>query len=105
VNVAVEAAGWKAVPIASEPATSSQARWIGGASSCAYGVGSMPRAVRTNSGSLNVLRRRDSALLIAGCDNPTRRAATVMLRSFTMASNTTSRFRSSDARPMLLFTA
>jgi hypothetical protein len=93
------------VSISSESATSSQARWIGGPSICAYGVGCMPWPVRTNSGSLKVRRRRPSALLIAGCDRPMRRAAVVTLRSFSSASNTTSRFRSSDDSLACLSTA
>ncbi|MDT4874796.1 hypothetical protein FQZ97_1101220 [compost metagenome] len=48
---------------------------------CAMGVGTMPWAVRTNSGSLKVSRRRARALETAGWVMPTIWPARVRLAS------------------------
>ncbi|MNR54440.1 hypothetical protein D3C85_1746210 [compost metagenome] len=61
----------------------------------AFGVGCMPDLTRTNSGSSNALRIFSKAWLIAGWLSPSSRPAIVTLRYCIIASNTTSRFRSS----------
>lgn len=66
----------------------------GATSSCPFEVGSIPRAVRSRSGSAKSARSRPSAALVADCESSRRAAARVTLRSDSSASSATSRLRS-----------
>ena len=63
-------------------------------SACARGVGSMPLALRTNSGSSNISRSRFSAPLIAGWPRWSTSAVRVTLPSRYSTIKTVNRFRS-----------
>lgn len=65
-----------------------------GISACARGVGSMPLALRTNSGSSNISRSRFSAPLIAGWPRCNTSAVRVTLASRYSTIKTVNRFRS-----------
>src|SRR5580704_14590954 len=90
--------GSKACGGRSAAATPSSARRIGGPSSSARAVDTIPPAVRTRSASPVTTRRRASAWLIALCVMPTRCAARVTLRSSRRASRARMRFRSRERR-------
>ena len=63
-------------------------------SACARGVGSMPLALRTNSGSSNISRSRFSAPLMAGWPRCSASAVRVTLASRYSTIKTVNRFRS-----------
>ncbi len=97
-NTAVLVAGSNSLArlMAVEMESSAGDRWA--KISWARAVGSMLRPVRTNSGSSNSVRRRDSAALMAGWPRNSFSAARVTLRSCIRVSNTISRFRSTRRR-------
>ena len=79
---------------ATSTASSSSARRSGPSSCSPRAVATIPPRVRTSRSSPKVVRSRASAWLIADGDKPSRAPARVTLRSLSIASSATSKFRS-----------
>ena len=76
--------------------TAFRVRWR---STAAWGVNTIRRPARTNSGSPVASRSRDNVRLIAEALNPSRRAAPTTLPSASNASSAMSRFKSGSGMP------